>query len=128
VPARSLISGDQGEKMNKRIWLVSIFLALANCHAVFAFPVWVSNAPSSDLALTINAIQSAKKSILLNVYELTSPEITDAIIGQIQAGIHVEILQEGQPVGGISATGKGVQSKLIRAMRAKKENDNHLFV
>ncbi|MEO5970041.1 MAG: phospholipase D-like domain-containing protein [Bdellovibrionia bacterium] len=109
------------------VWFASVFFILAGCNSVFAFPVLVSNAPSSDLALTINAIQSAKKSLLLNVYELTSPEITDAIIGQIQAGIQVEILEEGQPVGGISAVGRGVQAKLVQAMRGMGKN-NHFFI
>ena len=116
-----------GGKMNNRIrtyiragrvGMAIVLFVLPNYNSVFAFPVEVSNAPSSDLALTIHAIQSAKKSLLLNVYELTSQDIADAIVQQIHAGIQVEILQEGQPVGGISTVGKGIQTKLAQAMRA----------
>src|SRR5277367_2528854 len=73
-------------------------------------------APSNDLSLTLAAISSAQRSIELNIYELTSPEITDALINRIQAGVAVVILAEGQPVGGLTTVGKGVQSELIQAM------------
>src|SRR4051794_22466155 len=70
--------------------------------SVYAFPVEVAEAPATDLALILHAIHSANHSLRINIYELTSLDIVDAIIERIQKGVHVEILEEGQPVGGFS--------------------------
>jgi cardiolipin synthase len=83
----------------------------------YAFPIDVAEAPSTTLSLTLSSIQGARESILLNIYELTSPDIADALIERINAGVHVEVLEEGQPVGGLSAAGRGIQAQLVQAMR-----------
>ena len=101
--------------MPKNIFLLalSFFVSLST----FAnFRVDVSEAPSDDLGLTVSAIKSAKKSIYLNIYEFTSPEIASALVDQIRSGIHVEILEEGQPVGGLSAPAKNVERQIVSAM------------
>lgn len=92
----------------------------------FAFQVDVSEAPTNDLALTVSAIQSAKQSLMINIYELTSPEVVNAILERINAGVHVEVLEEGQPVGGFSAAAQLAQNQLVRAMVNIKKND-HLY-
>lgn len=107
-------------------FVASLFLFLgAVAHADFR--VDVAEAPMDNLALTVSAIQSAQQSIYLNIYELTSSEIADALINRIQAGVHVEILEEGQPVGGMSAAAKGVQSQIVQAMQQTR-GGNHFYV
>ena len=91
----------------------------------FAFGVQVSEAPTDDLQLTVSAIQSARQSLLLNIYELTSPQIADALINRIRSGVHVEIIEEGQPVGGLSAAARGIQTQLVQSMRT--QSGDHLF-
>ncbi|MGZ3650053.1 MAG: phospholipase D-like domain-containing protein [Bdellovibrionota bacterium] len=109
-----------------------LFLSLAAAFAVISqakadFAVEVAEAPGSNLALTVEAIQSARQSIFLNIYELTSPEVADALIRQIGAGVQVQILEEGQPVGGMSAAAKGIESQIVQAMQQARGND-HFFV
>jgi phosphatidylserine/phosphatidylglycerophosphate/cardiolipin synthase-like enzyme len=84
--------------------------------SAFAFPIQMASSPESTLSLTVSAINSAQQSILINIYDLSSPEIVQAINNQVSRGLHVEILQEGQPVGGISAAARGLQASIIQAM------------
>jgi phosphatidylserine/phosphatidylglycerophosphate/cardiolipin synthase-like enzyme len=92
----------------------------------YAIPLEVSEAPATTLSLTVSAIQSARESLLLNIYELSSADIADALLDRIQAGVHVEIIEEGSPVGGISAAGRGIQAELSQAMR-KAGHGDHFF-
>jgi phosphatidylserine/phosphatidylglycerophosphate/cardiolipin synthase-like enzyme len=109
----------------KRVLLVLITALIAAPSAGFgAVTVETAYAPSNDLALTLEAIEGAQRSIELNIYELTSPEITDALISRIQAGVTVVILNEGQPVGGLSTVAKGVQSEIVKAMGPFSRTDH----
>jgi phosphatidylserine/phosphatidylglycerophosphate/cardiolipin synthase-like enzyme len=87
----------------------------------------MAEAPTTDLALTLTAIESAKQTLSVNIYELTSPQIVDALIQKISAGLQVQILLEGQPVGGLSAAAKGIESQIASAMHGASSAD-HLFV
>jgi cardiolipin synthase len=91
--------------------------------ASFAFQVEVSEAPTTDLNLILSAIQSAQSSLYINIYELSSPQIADAITDRIQAGVHVEIVEEGQPVGGMSAASKGIEKQIAQEM----SSDDHFY-
>lgn len=106
--------------LNVKTWLrslVAVSLIAILPQLALAFPVEVSSAPESDLALTLKAIKSAQRSIHLNIYELTSADIANALIQKIRSGVLVQILEEGQPVGGLSAAAKGIQQELSQAMR-----------
>ena len=48
----------------------------------------------------------------MNVYELSSANITDALIDTEKRGVDVEVLLEGGPVGGISAEEKAAVWRL----------------
>ncbi len=116
--------------MNHFVRGFGIFLILISFlprYAFAEFQVEVSEAPTSNLALTVSAIKSAHQSIQLNIYEMTSPEIADALMSQIRAGVHVEILEEGQPVGGMSATGKGIEAQIVQSM-GQSGTGNHFYV
>lgn len=101
--------------------VICIFFGLSS-QSSRAIEVQVSNAPQNDLSLTLNAIESAQKSIYLNIYELSSVEIADALLAKIQAGVQVVILEEGSPVGGISATAKAIEGSLSRAMQNRAQD------
>jgi len=92
---------------------------------VFAFPVQLANSPQNSLALTLSAIHSAKKELLINIYEFTEPRIADAILERIQAGVHVELLQEGEPVGGMSQAAQKIKQKLVDAMDRAGHQDRY---
>ncbi|NBX93206.1 MAG: hypothetical protein EB078_02445 [Proteobacteria bacterium] len=87
----------------------------------------VSESPRSNLVLSLRAILSAQKSIAMNAYELTSNDVADALIHQINQGVRVEILQEGQPVGGIEPEGELVQKRIATAMEANAQSQLHRY-
>lgn len=93
----------------------------------FAIQVNVGEAPETNRALTIRAIKSARHSLLLNIYEMTSDDIADVIIGRIRQGIYVEILEEGQPTAGMAAAGKKVMDRIVAAMNESGRGD-HFFL
>ena len=68
--------------------------------------------PDSSLGVFTRAVDSAQDCILVNVYELTSTNITDSLIGAKQRGVDVTVLLEGGPVGGISAEEKSAIRRL----------------
>ena len=123
----SIAATVQGGKMNlSKSFVLSCSFAVLTL--VLAQPAWcididAAEAPANDLALTVNAINSAQKTLQLNIYELSSPEVADALLSRIQAGVQVQILEEGQPVGGLSAASKGIVSQLVQAMRSAGNSD-----
>lgn len=107
----------------KRIFAVFLCFALAT--PGMAIPVSVSNSPDSDYALTVKTIEGAKQSIMMNIYELTSPQIVGALIAQIRAGLQVTILEEGQPCcNGLSSAARDVQSQIVQAMQNSGKADH----
>ena len=102
---------------------LALGLSIQSAHAM---SIQVAEAPTTDLALTISAIQGAQKSLLVNIYDLSSPEIANALVERIHAGVQVNILEEGQPVGGISSAGKGIQGEIVSAMQSAG-GGNHLY-
>ena len=58
--------------------------------------------PDSSLEVFSGAVASAQHRVLVNVYELSSANITEVLIGTEKRGVDVEVLLEGGPVGGIS--------------------------
>ncbi len=94
--------------------------------AAWGFNLEVAESPTTSLSLTVSAIQSAQQSLYLNIYELSSSDVADALLARIRAGVHVEIIEEGQPVGGVSAAARGIQAQLAQAMRDAGGSD-HLF-
>ncbi len=115
-------------KSLNRILSISILTLVFAGAAQADFDVEVAEAPTSNLNLTVSAIQSAKKSIHLNIYELSSPEIADAIIAKLQEGVQVQILEEGQPVGGMSAAAKGIEQQISQAMQQQRVRGSHLYI
>ncbi len=92
---------------------------------VFASDAVVGSAPESNLSLTLKAIKSAKKKLAINIYELTSTDVSDAIINAIRGGVDVDLLQEGQPVGGVSQDGLDIQQEILVAM--EESGGNHHY-
>lgn len=114
------------------VWGRCLFLlAMGVASYGFGFAAKVSIAPHNVLELTTEAINSATRSLYINIYEMKSKEIGDAIVKQIDNGLLVDILEEGQPVGGVSAAEKALQSKIVKAMVAARKRGrsvDHYFV
>jgi phosphatidylserine/phosphatidylglycerophosphate/cardiolipin synthase-like enzyme len=71
--------------------------------------------PDSSHEVFVQAIASANRTIHLNVYEFTSPAISQPLIDAHQRGVDVQILVEGGPVGGISPEEKALVWKVNRS-------------
>lgn len=76
-------------------------------------------APRHGLELTTEVISDAKRSLVINIYEMKSKAVVDAIIQQIENGVSVQILQEGEPVGGLKAAEKKQLQRIVKAMQAR---------
>ncbi len=105
-------------------WILGAIFAASQTG--WCIEVQVAEAPVNNLELTVGAIKSAKKNLFLNIYELSSQEIANALINRIEAGVHVEILEEAQPVGGMSKEAKKMASEIVKAME-RSGSDNHFF-
>ncbi|HNX17738.1 MAG TPA: phospholipase D-like domain-containing protein [Methanoregula sp.] len=83
--------------------------------------------PDSSLGVFSDAVGSAHHRVLVNVYELSSANITNALIDAEERGVDVEILLEGGPVGGVSPEEKAAiwqlnQSKIPVYMMAATDD------
>jgi phosphatidylserine/phosphatidylglycerophosphate/cardiolipin synthase-like enzyme len=108
--------------LSRRLLLAVISILSASLGAV---TLDVSESPRSNLVLSLRAILSAQKSIVMNAYELTSYDVADALIQKINEGVRVELLQEGQPVGGLVPEAKDIQKKIAKAMEANSSSQLH---
>ncbi len=59
--------------------------------------------PDSSRRVFLQAVDAATYEILCNVYEFSSPDITQSLIAARKRNVDVKILVEGGPVGGISS-------------------------
>ena len=98
-----------------RFLSVLFIFSLLNSSISWAIKINVADSPETNLALALNAIQSAEKELVINAYELNSPEIANALIKKIKK-IPVTILLEGQPVGGIGDDGIQIRNLIVAAM------------
>jgi cardiolipin synthase len=71
-------------------------------------------APDCAREIFLDAVASAESEILVNVYELTDPDLAGELVRARQRGVNVTVLLEGGPVGGISPEGKAVAGILAR--------------
>ncbi len=68
--------------------------------------------PDCSSEMFTYAVDHASDEILLNVYEFSSPTMTDSLIAARERGVDVSVLLEGGPVGGISPQGKSAIWKM----------------
>ncbi|HUP57339.1 MAG TPA: phospholipase D-like domain-containing protein [Bdellovibrionota bacterium] len=111
------------------VGLVAVVWSIFASGPVFASAmVEVAEAPTSDLNLTLRAIRSARKTLQINAYELTSKVIAEAIRERIRAGVDVDILQEGEAVGGFPEDGVPIRRALVAAITAAQKGSYRLMV
>jgi cardiolipin synthase A/B len=77
--------------------------------------VFATSAPDNNYQTLIDAFNDAKKEIRISVYQLTSPQITDALIKRVQQGVQVTLWLEGSPVAGIPDQERYLVDRLAKA-------------
>jgi cardiolipin synthase A/B len=63
--------------------------------------VMATSAPDNNHRTLVEALERAKKSIRVRIYEFTNPKIAEALLKARARGVEVTIYLEGAPVGGI---------------------------
>ncbi len=110
-------------------WIAAASLVLSA--SGWTAPALFGVSPDNSQELVVRTIRSAKQSLQINIYEFEHPGIRDAVLAAIQRGIKVQILVEGEPVGGLSRTGHQLLKDLLKAMEAPtahRECSLHLMV
>jgi cardiolipin synthase len=64
--------------------------------------VLATSAPDNNYAALVQAIDAAKRSVRVRIYEITNPKIVEAMIRAKRRGVDVIVYVEGAPVGGIA--------------------------
>lgn len=100
---------------------------------VQAFPAKFAIGPDNNQELVLSTLRSAQKTLEINVYQLDHPVMVAAILERISAGVTVNILVEGHPVGGISAAGKNALMQFKDAILKKNAQNSsgsqsHLYL
>jgi len=68
--------------------------------------------PDCSYEAIINEIRNANETILLNIYEFTSPFLCDELINALIRNVTVKIFLEGSPIGGISEEEKHILKRI----------------
>jgi len=112
----SLLGGRMKQHIRKCLcqFLCTLFILAPNLSAN-AITIHVADSPETNLSLALTAINSAKKELVMNAYELNSPEIASALQKKIKS-IPVTILLEGQPVGGMGEAGIQIRDLIVASM------------
>lgn len=105
-------------KGKNRYFALLCALAALPATSAHALSLEVPAEPGRNLELTLRAIDSAKRSLRVNIYQLSAAPIVAALKSKIEAGLDVQILEEGQPVGGLAAIEKSARDDLAAAFRA----------
>jgi cardiolipin synthase A/B len=106
-----------------------VFLSLVAALPAWAFPASFSVSPDNSQQLLLNTVQSAKKTLHVNIYLITTQRIQQAIVDKINAGVTVEMLVETQPFGReIVPPMKRVLDTIQTAMKASGNTKNKLWM
>ncbi|MFZ9888481.1 MAG: phospholipase D-like domain-containing protein [Myxococcota bacterium] len=63
--------------------------------------VLATSAPDNNYQALIDAFDAAQRRIRVSVYQLTNPQVAEALARRAKAGVEVQLWLEGSPVGGI---------------------------
>jgi len=91
------------------------FFLLSPAPPAHALELLLPSRPADNLDLTLSAINRAHRSLKVNIYQLSSAPIVSALKAKIAEGLSVQILEEGQPVGGLSAGERASRDDLAHA-------------
>lgn len=113
----------------KNKFLISLFLSFVSASA-YAFPAKFSASPDSSQALLLETVNSARSSILLNVYMITNTRLQNALLDRLAHGVQIQMLVEAEPSMDkkISDYEKRVLDTLSAAFKGSGKGLSHLFI
>ncbi|MBC7692732.1 MAG: hypothetical protein H7222_13300 [Methylotenera sp.] len=130
--AKSVSSLKRASKQARAFAVLAITLsaALAGAHSsqASASQAQFGLSPDNNQKLLFSTFDSARNLLRINMYEFKNPDIADALISRIQAGVTLQLLIESQPVFGMSTEGKEILGRIHRAMKASGNAKHRLFI
>ncbi len=120
-------------KQLSRLLVLTFFLLtfFAGSDRAFAFPGKFSVSPDSSQGLLLEAIQSAKQSINLNVYMISNSKLQQALLDQFNKGVVINMLIEAEPFGGkITEAEKKMLTAFSQAFQQSKakQGKSHVYI
>ncbi len=94
----------------------------------FAVPARFAVGPDSNQSLLLKSIQSAQNELLINIYQIDTPAVVDAIIEKVRQGLAVNLLVEASPVGGQGHSEKQALNEIKRAMLYRGSNHQAIYM
>ena len=107
--------------------IAALFLSLAGV-AQASIPAHFGLSPDNSQGMVIGLIDSAKKTLAINIYQFGHPGIRDAVIAAIRRGVTVQMLIEGTPVGGLTKNGHDLIEALLAEMKNAHNPQDTIFV
>jgi len=98
--------------------LLLAVLASVSTHAASSVTATFALAPDNNLAVLLNEISSATRSIAINIYEFDNDTVLQAVLRKIRSGTQVRILVEGEPVGNLSQSSHRTLLRIRDALSA----------
>lgn len=93
-----------------------------------AAPALLGVSPDNSEELVLKTIRETRESLLINIYQYDHPSITQSLSKKIRSGAHVELLIEGEPLGGISSRGWQTLKTLHRAIQETPGSTSMIFL
>lgn len=109
-------------------FLFALVLIGSAGRSAFAFQAQFGVGPDNNQEVLISALNSAKKTILLNAYEFDHPIVAQILKDKIASGVSVQILLEGEPVGRMGMGSRETLDELKGAMARASKSANHVFI
>jgi cardiolipin synthase A/B len=110
--------------------LLGIALLVCSSREAHSFPAKFGLSPDNSQGLLTSTIRSARKSVVMNVYELESPAVAQALEDRVKAGVAVQIMVEGKPAAssGLSDEAKKALKRVFGAMKKSPLQSHRIFV
>jgi len=94
--------------------LVSLIFTISEVQVAHAANVETFISPDSGFSALYDFMTETRDSLIIATYTFSSPEIMDMVLEKHAKGVHVEVLVEKSPAGGMSETELAVLCSLVK--------------
>ena len=100
----------------------------SNAASTAAIPAVFALSPDNGQDLVVDAIRQATRTLTINIYQFDSLAIRAEVLAAIQRGVKTRILIEGDPVGGMSNSGKETLALLLQSVQRSSTSGGSVFL
>ncbi len=123
----SKVIGTVGTATIKSTIISALFILFYPYSWVYAFPASFGLSPDNSLELLESVLNSAQKSLTINIYQFEHPQILKTIVKKMNEGVKIELLVEGDPWA-LKPDGQKILKQVQTAMLKKKRAGQHLYL